>query len=115
MGSVLTPLYTGIENALALPHATTGCGQCAAVCPVGIPLPGLMRELRKTQIERRLRPWPERLGWLARRAARYLAWLADADGRIRIFGLAPGWSAGRDLPTGGGRTFHELYAAQQRK
>ena len=130
MGSVLTPLYTGIENALDLPHATTGCGQCAAVCPVGIPLTGLMRELRKTQIERRLRPRSERLGWrvwawlaqrprlyhwLSRRAARYLAWLADADGRIRLLGLAPGWSAGRDLPTGGGRTFQELYAARRGK
>jgi L-lactate dehydrogenase complex protein LldF len=36
--------------------------------------------------------------WLTRRAARYLNWLADGDGRIRILGLAPGWTAGRDLP-----------------
>lgn len=129
MGSVLTPLYTGIENALDLPHASTGCGQCAAVCPVRIPLPTLMHGLREAQQERGLRPRSERLmlrlwGWVAshpslyrpltRLAARYLNWLADGSGRIRIFGLAPGWTAGRDLPVASGRTFFEQYAAGKR-
>jgi L-lactate dehydrogenase complex protein LldF len=129
MGSVLTPLYTGIENALDLPHASTGCNQCGAVCPVDIPLPRLMHRLREVQAERRLRPPGERLalriwGWLAahpapyrlasRLAGRYLRWLADATGRIRVFGLAPGWTAGRDLVPPSGRTFHELYAARKK-
>jgi L-lactate dehydrogenase complex protein LldF len=129
MGAVLTPLYTGIENALDLPHASTGCNQCGAVCPVNIPLPRLMHRLREVQAERGLRPWRERLalrawGWVAarpvlyrwftRRAARYLRWLADDSGRIRVIGLAPGWSAGRDLAAPPGRTFHEIYAARKR-
>jgi len=129
MGSVLTPLYTGIENALDLPHASTGCNQCGVVCPVRIPLPELMRRLREEQNARGLRPWSERLAlkawawvagrpalyrWVARRAARYLDWLAEGSGRIRIFGLAPAWTAGRDLPVASGRTFHELYAARKR-
>lgn len=129
MGSVLTPLYTGIENALDLPHASTGCNQCGSVCPVRIPLPKLMHRLREEQIERGLRPWAERLAlkawawvavqpalyrWVTRRAVRYLNWLADDAGRIRILGLAPGWTAGRDLPVGAGQTFHELYKARKR-
>jgi len=129
MGSVLTPLYTGIENALDLPHASTGCRQCSSVCPVRIPLPDLMHGLREIQHERGLRPWGERLGlrawaWLATRpalyraltrlAARYLNWLADGSGRIRIFGFAPGWTAARDLPVAGNRTFFEQYAARKR-
>jgi len=129
MGSVLTPLYTGIENALDLPHASTGCNQCGAVCPVDIPLPTLMHRLREEQNERGLRPWSERLAlkawawvagkpvlyrWFARRAARYLNWLAEGSGRIRIFGLAPEWTAGRDLPVSSGRTFHELYSARKK-
>jgi L-lactate dehydrogenase complex protein LldF len=129
MGAVLTPLYTGIENALDLPHASTGCNQCGAVCPVNIPLPRLMHRLREVQAERGLRPWRERLAlrawgwvaahpplyrWLTRRAARYLRWLADDSGRIRVIGLAPGWSAGRDLAAPPGRTFHEIYAARKR-
>ena len=129
MGSVLTPLFTGIENALDLPQASTGCNQCGSVCPVRIPLPALMHKLREEQLERRLTPWSERYAlhawgwlarrprlyrWLTRRAARYLQWLADDSGRIRIFGLAPGWTAGRDLTPPTGQTFHELYAARKR-
>lgn len=129
MGSVLTPLYTGIENALDLPQATTGCNQCGSVCPVRIPLPKLMHRLREEQHERGLRPWSERLAlaawawlagkpalyrWATRRTARYLDWLAEGSGRIRVFGLAPEWTAGRDLPVASGKTFHELYAARKR-
>jgi L-lactate dehydrogenase complex protein LldF len=88
-----------------------------------------MHRLREIQNERGLRPWRERItlrawGWLAGRpalyrrvsgrAARYLRWLADDSGRIRVFGLAPGWSAGRDLAAPPGKTFHELYAARKR-
>lgn len=129
MGSVLTPLYTGIENALELPHASTGCNQCGTVCPVRIPLPALMHRLRQEQVERRLRPWSERVAlrawawlagrpaayrWMVRGAVRYLNWLAGGEGRIRILGLVPGWSAGRDLPVASGKSFHELYAARKR-
>ncbi|MCB4359342.1 LutB/LldF family L-lactate oxidation iron-sulfur protein [Quatrionicoccus australiensis] len=129
MGSVLTPLYTGIENALDLPHASTGCNQCGTVCPVRIPLPGLMHRLREEQVERGLRPlgesfalkawaWlagkPRLYRWVVRRASRYLNWLADDSGRIRILGMAPGWTAGRDLSVPAGKTFHEQYAARKR-
>lgn len=129
MGSVLTPLLTGLENALELPRASTGCNQCGSVCPVRIPLPKLMHRLREEQVARDLRPRRERLmiaawawlagrpklyRWLAARAARYLRWLAGDAAAIRVFGLAPAWTDGRDLPVGPGRTFHELYAARKR-
>ena len=54
MGSVLTPTYVGLENALDLPNASTFCNQCGVVCPVKIPLPDLMRKLREQQFERAL-------------------------------------------------------------
>jgi L-lactate dehydrogenase complex protein LldF len=121
MGSVLTPLYAGIENSIDLPHAATLCNQCGVVCPVGIPLPELLRKLREKQTDAGLRPLTERIGlrlwaWVAQRpklyalgarfGARYLKWLAGkirshqpvADGpgmdpRPRV----PG-AAGQDLP-----------------
>jgi len=129
MGSVLTPLLTGLEKALELPRASTGCNQCGSVCPVRIPLPKLMHRLREEQAARGLRPRRERLmiaawawlagrpklyRWLAARAACYLRWLAGDAAAIRVFGLAPAWTDGRDLPVGPGRTFHELYAARKR-
>ena len=125
IGSVLTPAYAGLENALDLPNAATFCNQCGVVCPVKIPLPDLMRKLRERQVERNLRPWPERLAlrlwaWAAARPAVY-ALLAKAgarlgriaggrDGLIRRLPGAGGWTAQRDLPAPSGRTFRELYA-----
>ncbi len=46
MGSVLTPLLRGEAGDYSLPNASSACGRCDAVCPVGIPLTDLMRELR---------------------------------------------------------------------
>ncbi|MGH8661936.1 MAG: LutB/LldF family L-lactate oxidation iron-sulfur protein [Burkholderiales bacterium] len=124
MGSVLTPSYVGLENALDLPNAATFCNQCGVVCPVKIPLPDLMRKLRERQFERRLKPWPERAGlalwgWVALRpaiyammtalGARLLSLLGGAERRIRRLPLGRGWTDGRDFPAPEGRTFRELY------
>lgn len=130
MGSVLTPSYTGIENALDLPHAATLCGQCEVVCPVKIPLPELLRKLRERQFDRGLRPWYERAairswGWAARNpslyragsrvAARVLKWIGGEKGRIRSLPLAGGWTNHRDLPAPRtGKTFMEMYRASRR-
>jgi L-lactate dehydrogenase complex protein LldF len=129
MGSVLTPVYVGIENAGDLPNASTFCGECQVVCPVKIPLPDLMRKLRELQFERALRPWSERIGmraWafaaerprlyaaLTRVAARVAAWLG---GRERIIHRLPGldgWTHGRDMPAPEGKTFRELYALHRK-
>ena len=132
MGSVLTPLFTGLENAVDLPHAATLCNQCGVVCPVKIPLPELLRKLREKQVDLGLRPITERLAlrawsWVAQRpllyalasrlGVRYLKWLAH-DGkrndRIRILGVAPEWTLGRDFPAPEGKTFRELYAEKGR-
>ncbi len=130
MGSVLTPAYQGLENALDLPHACTMCGACGAVCPVRIPLPDLLRRLRERQTERGLRPWRERLAlrlwaWTAKRATLYAvgtraaAWLlARAGGKDRLLHRLPGaagWSAGRDMPAPPGRTFRDLYRERGRR
>jgi L-lactate dehydrogenase complex protein LldF len=130
MGSVLTPLLQGLDQSLELPQASTLCGQCAAVCPVNIPLPGLLRKLRERQATQHLRPVTERLllrlwTWfakhpslyalVARQISRYLKWLGGEERRIRVFALMPEWTQGRDLPAPTGRTFQELYAERCKK
>jgi L-lactate dehydrogenase complex protein LldF len=128
IGSVLTPMYVGLENALDLPHASTMCNQCGVVCPVKIPLPDLQRKLREKEFDRRLRPWYERAGlrawaWLAlhprlyavatRVGVRGLRLLADRNGMLHELPLASGWTDERDMPAPAGRTFRELYAARR--
>ena len=129
MGSVLTPVYNGLENALDLPQAATLCGACEVVCPVMIPLPGLLRKLREQQVEQNLRPWSERValrvwGALALRprlyqfvtglAVRILSSMGGKRGLIARLPFDPGWTKGRDFPAPQGRTFRELYAEYQR-
>jgi iron-sulfur cluster protein len=128
MGSVLTPSYVGLDKAIDLPQAATMCGECNAVCPVGIPISDLLRKLRERQVERRLRPWKERAalaawGFVAMRPAVYavltkfaVRLLERAGGSRRSIGHLPfgqGWTATREMPAPVGRTFRELYAAQR--
>jgi L-lactate dehydrogenase complex protein LldF len=130
IGSILTPSYIGLENALDLPEASTLCNQCGVVCPVKIPLPDLQRKLREQEFERGLRPWTERAGlrawsWAAthprlyalatRFAVRALRWIAGSDRMLHKLPFASGWTDGRDMPAPQGRTFRDLYAERNRK
>jgi len=130
IGSILTPSYIGIENALDLPQASTLCNQCGVVCPVKIPLPDLLRKLREQQFERGLRPWTERFGvrawsWLAahpglyalamRIGARMLSWMGGNERLLHKLPLGGGWTEGRDMPAPEGHTFRDLYAKKARK
>jgi L-lactate dehydrogenase complex protein LldF len=127
IGSVLTPMYVGLENAPDLPQASTLCNQCGVVCPVKIPLPDLLRKLREKEFERGMRPWsettglrlwtwmarrPKLYGWLCRLGVRMLRGLAARDGMIHRLPFGGGWTRGRDMPAPAGRTFRELYAAR---
>ena len=129
MGSVLTPALIGVDQAGLLPGASTFCGKCESVCPVRIPLPGLMRHWREREFERHLTPAAQRRNlalwaFVAKRPALYraltragafgLRLLAGKRGRFRHLPLAGGWTAGRDLPAPEGETFFARYAREQR-
>jgi L-lactate dehydrogenase complex protein LldF len=128
MGAVLTPQLVGLERGWPLPNASTFCGRCEEVCPVRIPLPGLMRHWREEQFRRGLGPPTARRGlklwaYLARRpalyrlatglAARLLAGMAR-NGRLGRLPLARGWTETRDLPAPQGRTFMSQWRARGR-
>jgi L-lactate dehydrogenase complex protein LldF len=128
MGSVLTPMYAGIEKSLDLPQASTLCGECHVVCPVKIPLPDLLRKLREKEVEKHLRPMHERLGltlwaFVAKRPAlyraattigvRFLRMLGGSKKSISRLPLGAGWTDYREMPAPSGKTFRELY--RQRK
>jgi len=128
IGSILTPMYVGLDKAQDLPAASTLCNQCGVVCPVRIPLPDLQRKLREKAFETGLRPWSERTAfalwsWATRHPAIYAlgtrlavrvmkAW-GGREGMIHKLPLGAGWTEGRDLPAPTGRTFRELYRGRQ--
>lgn len=129
MGAVLTPALAGIENAAHLPNASTFCGRCEAVCPVGIPLPKLMRYWREEGHRRGLDSVRQRLAlrlwrlaaerpalWriLTAVAARTLAF-AGQGGGIRRLPFAGGWAQARDMPAPEGTTFMAAYKAKKRR
>ncbi|MEN9765857.1 MAG: hypothetical protein RL397_1812 [Pseudomonadota bacterium] len=130
MGSVLTPSYAGLENALDLPQAATLCGECHVVCPVKIPLPDLLRKLRERQFDRHLRPLRERWalwawGFAALRpnlyrlitgvTNRFLRLRGGRSGRIASLPFAGGWTHYRDVMAPSGKTFTDRYAVWQAK
>jgi L-lactate dehydrogenase complex protein LldF len=128
MGSILTPLLGGLEASPDLPNASTFCGACAAVCPVKIPLPDLLRKLREKQMELGMKSRRETFmlkawAWLALHPRIYA--LATTIG-VRILGMmggkekvlhrlpgAGGWTDGRDFPVPAGMTFREMYRKEK--
>ncbi len=122
MGSVLTPLLGGMEKNAALPHAATFCGACQVVCPVKIPLPDLMRQLRTDQVRERMpagrfeRFMLSLWGWIAMHphlyslstwlAAKSLAMLRSPSGFVTGLPGMKGWFGTRSLRVeGDGKTF----------
>ncbi len=93
-----------------------------------IPLPGLLREIRRQQFEQGITPGVIRLAleaWamLAKRAGLYhlamrigiplLSRFGRKRGRLSWVPLASGWTASRDLPAPQGQTFQQAWKSRR--
>jgi L-lactate dehydrogenase complex protein LldF len=120
IGSVLTPAFLGLEEARALPNASTFCGRCESVCPMRIPIPKMLRHWREREFASGLTPTPVRFGmaawafiaerptlyrWMSGLAAGLLGFFGREKGRFFAMPFASGWTAFRDLPAPQGKTF----------
>ncbi|HRD85558.1 MAG TPA: LutB/LldF family L-lactate oxidation iron-sulfur protein [Rubrivivax sp.] len=108
IGSIISPHLLGLEPTQDLPTASSLCGACAEVCPVGIPIPDLLMQLRRASKhdaepghaplagQASAEDWVEALAWRA------WAWLNERPGLYRpavrlarlLRGLAPPWQGG---------------------
>ena len=128
MGSILTPLIHGLDGSYDLPNACTLNGRCGTVCPVRIPLPELLREVRHKQWRRDMTPKRQKQGltlwrYVAQRprlyhfaekiSVRILSSMANGEGKLRHLPFDKGWTGTRDLPAPTGRTFLELWQAKR--
>lgn len=116
IGSVISPLLGDAKADADLPYLSTLCGACGDACPVRIPLPDLLLELRVRDRSPAaggggLADSVERAGWNAWSRAwsntltyRLTIEAARAVGRVvprsllRRLPLAANWAAGRVLP-----------------
>jgi len=127
MGAVLTPQLVGVHEAGHLPNASSFCGRCEAVCPMGIPLPKMMRHWREREFTQGESPWMQRMavrGWafcakrprlyrlLANASAGLLSEWGKRRGFFRWLPMAGSWLRYRDLPAPPGRTFQALWKAE---
>jgi L-lactate dehydrogenase complex protein LldF len=125
IGAALDPALIGLDEASALPHASTFCGRCEEVCPVRIPLPRLMRHWREKDFAAapptRISNWALALwAFMARRPTLYrwasavgigmIGRLGRRRGRFSWFPFADAWTADRDLPAPQTTTFQSLWA-----
>jgi len=124
MGSVLTPLMVGLDNAYDLPNACTLNGRCQEVCPMSIPLPEMLRKLRTRGYDDRLMPARARAGlglwaFFAKRprlyraatslAVRLMGLVGKRRGRFGRMPLTGRWTDARDMPAPQGETFQSAW------
>jgi L-lactate dehydrogenase complex protein LldF len=123
IGAVLTPLLVGFERAGDLPHASSLCGACTEVCPVGIPLHEHLLALRR-EVAKADRPVVEitafrvwSTAWRRARRYRFFVHLSRLGQRMLVrrnriprapFPLSK-WTRGRDLPPVARETFRERW------
>jgi L-lactate dehydrogenase complex protein LldF len=134
IGSILTPQLLGPGVHDSLPFASTLCGACEEVCPVGIEIPKVLLHLRARAVEDGGRkggaglneerlvmrllaqafrsPMTYRFGMAT---ARKLLGAGKNDGWIRrLPGYGSGWTKGRDFPALADETFRDWWKKRKR-
>ncbi len=131
IGAILTPQMRGLGEAGTLPYASSLCGACYDVCPVGIDIPTVLTHLRARSVQYRTARRPVDAEALAMRA---LAWVMDderrfaaatsalragriaarRDGRIgRLPWPLSAWTDARDAPAPAARSFREWWEQER--
>ncbi len=125
IGSVISPSLFGLDKYGHLARASTLCGVCQEVCPVGIDLPTLLLRVRDSYIQEIRQPlyvrwamflyawlmvsprryrWGQRMGaWLSRLLPRRSSWLRWLPPPLS------GWTVSRDFPLFARRPFTERH------
>ena len=116
IGSLVTPLYYGEKNAPDLPFASSLCGNCTEVCPVGIDIHHHLLSLRyditsirKSRLEKFIfRNYRKTM--LRPSRYRMIGKLARAFSRSKFLGkFMKSWTSYRDFPEFPSNSFRDLY------
>ncbi len=128
VGSVLTPLLLGLPESSPLPDASTLCGACGEICPVKIPIHGMLVELRADGRAQGLKSPAEVLGMKAFASVMSRGGILEAFQRMagavskllfkeRKIEWLPsplsGWTERRDFPAPAPQPFRKLWKKQR--
>jgi len=126
IGSILLPQLLGLDKSFDLPKASSLCGLCGDVCPVKVPIPDILLDLRHdsarsgyggpvekigmtVMAKAMRRPWMYRFG---QRAMRWFLKPMSKNGWIRYLPGPPGgWTSVKDLPVPAPRSFLRQWQA----
>ncbi len=127
IGAILTPQLWGMGEHAKLPFASSLCGACAEVCPVGIDIPEVLLHLRARAVR-------EQASALERAAFGAAAWAFGSPRRFsaaqklgraaeqplargglvrRLPDPLAGWTQGRDLRPVARETFREWWSRER--
>jgi L-lactate dehydrogenase complex protein LldF len=111
IGSVITPLLNGKDNAHPLPFASSLCGACKEACPINIDLPDMLLKLRRDLQHKQKPVWKAMMkgfgiGFsnptLYNAGGKFASKVASGKGEQDMLKTLPyplnGWTQNRDFP-----------------
>ncbi len=135
IGSIVSPVLTGLKDGAKLPAASSLCGACHDACPVKINIPRMLLELRSQTAQGEPDPAHlasgvgERLTWKAWRQGMMSRRRFEAGSSVGKIVSSPlkkdgwlkkapppisGWTDSRDFPAPAKQTFGKWFAAREK-
>ena len=135
IGSIISPVLTGLKDGANLPAASSLCGACHEACPVKINIPRMLLELRSQTAQGEPNPenkasgFGERMIWKAWRqgmmsrrrfeagasVGKLITSPAKRDGWLsKVPPPISGWTDSREFPAPAERTFGKMFAERKR-
>ena len=136
IGSIVSPVLTGLKDGAKLPAASSLCGACHDACPVKINIPRMLLELRSQTAQgvpdpaQKASGMGERLTWKAWRQGMMSRKRFEAGSSLGRIATAPikrggwlkkvpppisGWTDSRDFPAPATKTFGKWFAGRSKK
>ena len=135
IGSIVSPVFTGLKEGHKLPAASSLCGACHEACPVKINIPRMLLELRSQTAQgepdtsQRASGLGERMTWKAWRKGMMSRTRFEAGSTVGKLVTAPlqregwiskvpppisGWTDSRDFPAPAPKSFGKLFAERKK-
>lgn len=119
LGAVLAPALEGIDKLGHLAKASTLCGACEEVCPVKIPIPRMLVQIRDEATRMGAIKDPVQWGLYATGATKPGPWrmglsLLPMASKLAPHPMKSGWGEFHELPHREGRTFRDWWKQHEK-